>query len=219
MIALSPSLIYFSHSRLDTKFSGCGKDIATTLAEVLSGQTRLEAIPVITVLEVEGRHVSLNNRRLYLFKELQRLGRLPGGVVPCRSQKPTPKEVKKYAGATLALSAKLTKCGPAPRPGGGGGGGGGAAGAAGAAAAAAAAPKGKVKGKVKPAEAEAAGGGGGGGGGSGAAAAPEPAAAPTELPAEAVAEAGAEAEAEAEGVDAEEEEEEEEEEEVLEEER
>ena len=76
MLTLSPSGIYFSHSRLDTKFSGCGKDIATTLAEILAGHTPVQAIPLITVLEVEGRHISLNNRRLYLFKELLRLGRL-----------------------------------------------------------------------------------------------------------------------------------------------
>ena len=115
-VSLSPALIYFSHSRLDTKFSGCGKDIATTLAEILCGQTRVEAIPLITVLEVEGRFISLNNRRLYLFKELLRLGRLPGGEVQCRSQKPTAKELKKYvSGATLALTAKLTNCGPLPK--------------------------------------------------------------------------------------------------------
>jgi hypothetical protein len=111
-VSLSPSEIYFSHSRLDTKFSGCGKDIGTTLAEILSGQTRIEQIPLITVLGVDGRYISLNNRRLYLFKELLRLGRLPGGQLQCRLQKPTPKELKKYTGATLALAAKLNKCGP-----------------------------------------------------------------------------------------------------------
>ena len=114
MLKLSPSVIYFSHSRLDSRFSGCAKDIGTTLSEIVSGVTPLSAIPLITVLEVEGaeggRYVSLNNRRLYLFKELLRLGRLPGGEIQVRIKKPTAKEAKKYSG-TLALTAKLSKCG------------------------------------------------------------------------------------------------------------
>jgi hypothetical protein len=154
MISLSPSAIYFTHSRLDEKFSGCGKRISDTLQEVLSGQTRVEAIPHITVLAVGARYVSLNNRRLFLFKELLRLGRLPGGEVPCRLKKATPKEEKKYSG-DLALVAKLNKCG---------GGSGKLKPAAGKAAARAAGGGGGAA--ARPAAAAAAAGGGGGGEGS-----------------------------------------------------
>ena len=114
---LSPSVIFHSHSRLDNIFSGCGRTIEQTLRDCLEGRTKPENIPHICVLQLpplEGvpdapRFVSLNNRRLYVFKELQRVGRLVGGVIPVRIRPSNKKETEKYRKQTLVCQARIKR--------------------------------------------------------------------------------------------------------------
>ena len=69
-MVLDPSIVYFTHSRIKDTFSGCGKTIAETESEILSGKLKVSDIPMITILFDGTRYCSQNNRRLFLFKKL-----------------------------------------------------------------------------------------------------------------------------------------------------
>jgi hypothetical protein len=63
--------LYFSHSRIRPRFSGSAHTLRATLSLLESGG--LTTLPPITVVVLpSGRLVSLNNRRLWVWKELQR---------------------------------------------------------------------------------------------------------------------------------------------------
>ena len=67
--------ILFTHSRVSRWFSGCGMRLEDTLALILDGKLDATQLPMITVLgspDAPGVLFSLNNRRLWVFKELQR---------------------------------------------------------------------------------------------------------------------------------------------------
>ena len=116
-MTLSPSVIFHSHSRLDNVFSGCGRTIEQTIRDCLTGRTTPDHIPQICVLQlppVESdpgapRFVSLNNRRLYVYKELLRLDKLKSGVITVRLRMATKKEAEKYRKQTLVPQARIKK--------------------------------------------------------------------------------------------------------------
>lgn len=69
--------IYFTHSKIYPQFSGCGKTIEQTLTELKTKQITISDLPFITVMRCSDNpevFYSLNNRRLYVFKELEKLG-------------------------------------------------------------------------------------------------------------------------------------------------
>lgn len=71
--------IYFTHSKVYPSFSGCGKKIVDTIDEILDGKITAKDLPMITVHPCSSNpdaFFSLNNRRLYVFKELMRQGKL-----------------------------------------------------------------------------------------------------------------------------------------------
>ena len=73
-IELDPNVIYHTHSKIRNRFSGCGKLVEETLKEIISGKTKIEVLPTITV-EYDGQnYYSLNNRRLYVIKECKKIG-------------------------------------------------------------------------------------------------------------------------------------------------
>lgn len=48
---MDPNDIYFTHARVRPVFTGCNKQIQQTLDEILRGETKIEDIPYITVIE------------------------------------------------------------------------------------------------------------------------------------------------------------------------
>jgi hypothetical protein len=48
---MDPDMIYFTHARVRSVFTGCNKRIEETLAEIEAGTTRVQDIPYITVIE------------------------------------------------------------------------------------------------------------------------------------------------------------------------
>ena len=68
-ITIDPSIIYFTHSKIRNKFSGCGKYLHETVEELKTKSICIEDIPKITVIKVDSRFISMNNRRLWVFKE------------------------------------------------------------------------------------------------------------------------------------------------------
>jgi len=79
----------------------------------MTGQMDLEALPTITVLRGAGGDnsqsilFSLNNRRLWVLKELRKAGKLPGNVVRVRSKEALPRERDRYTAAKCSLTASL----------------------------------------------------------------------------------------------------------------
>ena len=108
MDRLKPSDIYFTHSIISDKFTGCGKFINQTLNEVINGSTSIDDIPTIKVFYTQEngiiKYFSENNRRLWLFKTLESLGKVD--TVPVRLEKTNN---KKYIKNTYSLKAKMRK--------------------------------------------------------------------------------------------------------------
>jgi hypothetical protein len=73
---LDPNIIYFTHSKIRERFSGCGKTIEETFNELKSKKIKIEEIPKIKVLFDGEKYYSENNRRLYLFKKCKENGLL-----------------------------------------------------------------------------------------------------------------------------------------------
>lgn len=103
---IKPSQIYFTHSKICGKFTGCGKLLTDTLNEIVTNQTSVNQIPQIKVFytEIDGmiKYYSENNRRLWLFKQLEQLNKLT--VISVRLEKTTN---KKYINNTHSLNAKI----------------------------------------------------------------------------------------------------------------
>ncbi|KAI8893702.1 hypothetical protein BC833DRAFT_607522 [Globomyces pollinis-pini] len=103
---IDPTTLYFTHSKIREKFSGCGKYLTETLQEILDGKTKVSDIPKIKVLnDGNGRLYSMNNRRLWVFKELKAKGFLDTIVVDLKVAKS--KSEKRLGNSDLSLQAKL----------------------------------------------------------------------------------------------------------------
>ena len=108
MIAqLDPNCIYFTHSRIRPLFTGCGKSIHTTLAEIEQGVTAIDDIPLISVIVNDGHYFSMNNRRLYLFKVLREKGCLPDNMVSVRVKPPLEREKLRYTPQKCSITCTL----------------------------------------------------------------------------------------------------------------
>lgn len=99
---IKPSIIYFTHSKIRKNFSGCGKRLEDTLNELKTNIELLETIPNITVYTNDGiTFYTQNNRRLWIFKELEKLNLLTDIYV---NIEPVPN--KKMLQNTYSLIAK-----------------------------------------------------------------------------------------------------------------
>jgi hypothetical protein len=107
IINLNPSVIYFTHSRIRQQFTGCGKMIMDSLQECLENPSQILKIPKIKVIyDQEGnRFITMNNRRLFLFKRLQKEGKLDEISVYLEYLKPNSKMMFN----TYSLVAKIDK--------------------------------------------------------------------------------------------------------------
>lgn len=109
-IDVDPALVYFTHARVRPLFSGCGRRLEDTLNALLSNSMDIDALPVITVLFGAGGGggdllFSLNNRRLWVLKELRRAGKLT--TVRVRSKEALPRERERYTRDRCSLTATL----------------------------------------------------------------------------------------------------------------
>jgi len=104
--------IYFTHSKVYPSFSGCGKKIVDTIDEILDGKITAKDLPMITVHPCSSNpeaYFSLNNRRLYVFKELMKMGRL--NTIDARL-KPLPsgkRNADRYTEEKCSKSCKIMK--------------------------------------------------------------------------------------------------------------
>ncbi len=88
ILTIDPNEIYFTHSKIRKQFTGCNKLITETLSEIMNGTLSIDHIPKISVFKVNSYYVSLNNRRLYLFKELHKQSKIKSVDVYIRDVPP-----------------------------------------------------------------------------------------------------------------------------------
>lgn len=103
-VELNVAEIYFSHSKIRNRFTGCSKLLQETLDEIIAGKTTIEDIPMISVIYDGIRYFSLNNRRLWVFKELAKLGKLE--KIKVNLKKPVTRNEMKLCQNQLSLNAK-----------------------------------------------------------------------------------------------------------------
>ena len=109
MIEIDPQCIRFTHARIRPFFTGCGRRIEDTLADIIEGKMSVNELPKITVILNEGTYFSLNNRRLYVLKELRCKGLLKGNVIKARLKVALEREKDKYKIERCSLLAKIMK--------------------------------------------------------------------------------------------------------------
>ena len=107
MIEIDPSVIYFTHARIRPFFTGCGRRVEDTLMDLRNGSLTVDALPKITVICNEGNYYSLNNRRLYVLKELRSTGSLM--VIKARLKVALDREKDRYTVERMSLSARIMK--------------------------------------------------------------------------------------------------------------
>ncbi|XP_063419735.1 uncharacterized protein LOC134704882 [Mytilus trossulus] len=76
---LRPSEIYFSQKEINNHFdkrsSHRNKNLGETLDELVEGQCSINNIPTISVMWRGGKWVTADNRRLWVFRHLEKLGK------------------------------------------------------------------------------------------------------------------------------------------------
>jgi len=111
---LDVSLIYFTHARVRPFFSGCGRRLEDTLDMIWCGDMSLDKLPQITILfntmhDGQVYYFSLNNRRLWVLKELHARGYFEGKLHTVRLKEALPRERERYTIDRCSLTAKIMK--------------------------------------------------------------------------------------------------------------
>ncbi|XP_052092396.1 uncharacterized protein LOC127728839 [Mytilus californianus] len=74
---LRPLEIYFSQAEINSRFDKHsrhgGKNIGETLDELVEGRCSVDNIPIISVMWRDGKWVTADNRRLWVFRHLEKL--------------------------------------------------------------------------------------------------------------------------------------------------
>ena len=107
MIEIDPSVIFFTHARIRPFFTGCGRRVEDTLMDLRNGSLVVDALPKITVICNDGNYYSLNNRRLYVLKELRSAGTLM--VIKARLKVALDREKDRYTVERMSLTARIMK--------------------------------------------------------------------------------------------------------------
>ena len=106
LIDIDPDIIYFTHSRIRNRFTGCNKTLEETLEEIRTNKITVHDLPKITVYydKVNGTYFSQNNRRLWVFKYCKNAGLMNGDITVRIQLLPSN---KKYSAETCSLNAKV----------------------------------------------------------------------------------------------------------------
>lgn len=104
MFSIDPDIIYFTHSKIRDRFTGCNKLIEETFNEIKNSTISIEDIPRITVYFDGVNYFSQNNRRLYLYKLCKKEGLLKDGLITVHIK--TMPSRKKYTVNDCSLTAK-----------------------------------------------------------------------------------------------------------------
>jgi hypothetical protein len=116
---VDPDRVRFQHARIRPHFSGCGRSLAETLDSIRQGTMSVDDLPLIQVLvgpvdEVHGSpwYFSLNNRRLWVLKQLRAEGRLDNNQIRVRVRAcKSAAEAARYSLENCTVEAKLMRPG------------------------------------------------------------------------------------------------------------
>ena len=72
---LKPSDIMYSQNSIGNKFKN-GDQIGEVLDDIMEDRLSISKLPTIEVKCIDGSYVSSDNRRLWILKQLERLGRV-----------------------------------------------------------------------------------------------------------------------------------------------
>lgn len=115
LLTLDPSLIRYQHSKIRPYFSGCGRSVQSTYDQIVAGDLEFNELPAIEIINpnsipatADGTYFSLNNRRLWVAKELRSNGHLETVNVRTRGCK-SEKEAKRYTVENCSLKAKFVR--------------------------------------------------------------------------------------------------------------
>ena len=76
-LSLKPSEIMYSQSSIANKFTnGDHGQIGEVLDDIMEDRLLISRLPKIEVMCIDGSYVSCDNRRLWILKQLERLGRV-----------------------------------------------------------------------------------------------------------------------------------------------
>lgn len=113
-LMVDPRRIRFAHSRVRPVFSGGNHTLEGTLEAIRSGVSTWRDIPIITVIEgprgenrAENWYFSLNNRRLWVFKQCREEGLL--SEVRVRARGPKAHEIDRYTLEKCSNTATLMR--------------------------------------------------------------------------------------------------------------
>lgn len=109
IISIDPINIRFTHSKIKSVYSGCGRAIKDTIDAVRNGEISVDDIPLIAVMEIDNEFYSLNNRRLYTFKELRKSGHLIDNSIRARVKIASNKEKLRYTPDRCSYNASIMK--------------------------------------------------------------------------------------------------------------
>jgi hypothetical protein len=116
MMSIDPDRIRFQHSRIRPFFSGCGRSLVETLEAIQDGQLHPSELPPIQVIigptedSEQPWYFSLNNRRLWIFKECRRQGLLENNQIAVRVKVPKSKaDVERYNINNCSLDAIIMR--------------------------------------------------------------------------------------------------------------
>ena len=111
--------IRYQHSRIRPYFSGCGRSVMDTMEEIRQGKLEPNALPPIQVLigptdDLGPWYFSLNNRRLWIFKQCYNEGLLDNerynNTIAVRVRLPKSEaERERYCIQNCALEAKFIR--------------------------------------------------------------------------------------------------------------
>ena len=108
-LELDPRVIRFTHSRIRPFFTGCGRRVEDTLNDIVDKRMNVSDLPLITVIvgQEDGSYFSLNNRRLYVIKELAKRGII--STINVRAKQPKGRETSRYTIERCGLVAIIMK--------------------------------------------------------------------------------------------------------------
>lgn len=103
---IDPQGVFFTFSRVRPKFS-CGRKVVETLDDIRCGRVLIEKLPRITLLFDGQNYFSLNNRRLFVYKQLREEGFLRSVPVRIKGVPSTKRMQLKYTPEKCSLTARL----------------------------------------------------------------------------------------------------------------
>lgn len=107
---IDPLEVFFTHSKIRPSFSRGGKRVVDTIQDIEEGLLHVEDLPPVTVLIGSGGHMfGLDNRLLYVLKQLRQKGLIEGNKVVALTKKMPQKDAAKYTPESCSMNCTLMR--------------------------------------------------------------------------------------------------------------